>query len=181
MTMAKKKEAASKPVPKAARRPDASVGTSKPAARAGSGRGLIVDLRYMTDFLVNLLKIPSPTGYTEDAVGCVREVMADLKLDTRLNNKGALVASWKGKASNRPRALTAHVDTLGAMVKEIDATGRLSLTRIGGGLGGAVSSCSTRASRSPTRASSARDTWTTRPALPASSARSRRCSTRASS
>ena len=130
--MAKKKEAASKPVPKAARRPDASVGTSKPAARASSGRGLIVDLRYMTDFLVNLLKIPSPTGYTEDAVGCVREVMADLKLDTRLNNKGALVASWKGKASNRPRALTAHVDTLGAMVKEIDATGRLSLTRIGG-------------------------------------------------
>jgi putative aminopeptidase FrvX len=86
----------------------------------------------MTDFLVNLLKIPSPTGYTEDAVGYVREVMADLKLDTRLNNKGALVASWKGKASNRPRALTAHVDTLGAMVKEIDATGRLALTRIGG-------------------------------------------------
>ena len=32
----------------------------------------------------------------------------------------------------RPRGLTAHVDTLGAMVKEIKANGRLKLTKIGG-------------------------------------------------
>jgi putative aminopeptidase FrvX len=31
-----------------------------------------------------------------------------------------------------PRALTAHVDTLGGMVKEIKSNGRLKLTRIGG-------------------------------------------------
>ncbi|HLF24960.1 MAG TPA: M42 family metallopeptidase [Anaerolineae bacterium] len=88
----------------------------------------------MTDFLAHLLKIPSPTGYTEEAVNYVQEVMgSNLRLDTRLNNKGALVAGWKGKASNRPRAMTAHVDTLGAMVKDIDvSTGRLLLTRIGG-------------------------------------------------
>jgi putative aminopeptidase FrvX len=87
----------------------------------------------MTDFLVSLLKIPSPTGYTDDAISYTREVMGDLRLDTRLNNKGALIASWKGRVANRPRALTAHVDTLGAMVKEIDlTTGRLKLNRIGG-------------------------------------------------
>lgn len=86
----------------------------------------------MVDFLVNLVKIPSPTGYSEEAINYVHGVLGDLRLDTRLNNKGALVASWKGKASNRPRAMTAHVDTLGAMVKEIDETGRLFLTKIGG-------------------------------------------------
>jgi putative aminopeptidase FrvX len=46
--------------------------------------------------------------------------------------KGALVARWEGKKSDAPRALTAHVDTLGAMVKEIKPNGRLKLSRIGG-------------------------------------------------
>jgi putative aminopeptidase FrvX len=115
--------------------PKRAAAKAKPSAskKATSGHDLNIDIRFMTDFLVNLLKIPSPTGYTEEAMAYVREVMADLKLDTRLNNKGALIASWKGKASTRPRALTAHVDTLGAAVKEIDSTtGRLKLTPIGG-------------------------------------------------
>ena len=111
----------------------ATASAAKSATRGASGRNLNIDIRYMTDFLSNLLKIPSPTGYTEEAIAYVRDVMGDLRLDTRLNTKGALIASWKGKSANRPHALTAHVDTLGAMVKDIDAaTGRLMLTRIGG-------------------------------------------------
>jgi putative aminopeptidase FrvX len=43
-----------------------------------------------------------------------------------------LTAVWQGAANDSPRALTAHVDTLGAMVKEIKPGGRLQLTRIGG-------------------------------------------------
>ncbi len=128
--MVKKKVTAKKPIPKT--KLETPAASARPAARSTHGRQLNVDVRYMTDFLVNLLKIPSPTGYTEDAINYVRDVMGDLRLDTRLNNKGALVASWKGKAANRPRAMTAHADTLGAMVKEIDPTGRLMLTRIGG-------------------------------------------------
>ena len=133
--MAKKPAKTTKPAPSAkARRVAESANSAshkKTPARSGSGHNLHIDVRFMTDALVNLLKIPSPTGFTEDAINYVREVMADLKLDTRLNNKGALIASWKGKASNRPRALTAHVDTLGAMVKELDPTGRLILNRVG--------------------------------------------------
>ena len=127
--MVKKRMTTKKPIPKI--KPPTPASSVRPAARSTHGRQLNIDVRYMADFLVNLLKIPSPTGYTEDAINTVRDVMGDLRLDTRLNNKGALVASWKGKASNRPRAMTAHVDTLGAMVKEIDPTGRLMLTRIG--------------------------------------------------
>jgi putative aminopeptidase FrvX len=39
---------------------------------------------------------------------------------------------WDGSSNDSPRALTAHADTLGAMVKEIKSNGRLKLTRIGG-------------------------------------------------
>src|SRR6185312_4383332 len=37
-----------------------------------------------------------------------------------------------GEDSDRHRLLTAHTDTLGAMVKEINSDGRLKLTMVGG-------------------------------------------------
>jgi putative aminopeptidase FrvX len=96
-------------------------------------RNINIDVRFMVDFLIQLLRTPSPTGYTANALHLVRETLAALKLDTRFNNKGGLIATWQGKSNARGRALTAHVDTLGAMVKEIDsAAGRLRLSRIGG-------------------------------------------------
>jgi len=42
------------------------------------------------------------------------------------------VADWAGTSQSAPRAITAHVDTLGAMVKEVKDNGRLRLTKIGG-------------------------------------------------
>ncbi len=93
----------------------------------------MIDVPFTVDFLTQLLKTPSPTGYTTQAQHFVRDTLANLKLDTRFNTKGGLIATWQGKSATRPRALTAHVDTLGAMVKEIDpATGRLRLSRLGG-------------------------------------------------
>jgi putative aminopeptidase FrvX len=87
----------------------------------------------MLDLLVKLLNIPSPTGYTEEAIAFVEQELSAFKFSTiKRTRKGALVAEWKGERDDAPRALTAHVDTLGAMVKEIQANGRLTLTKIGG-------------------------------------------------
>ena len=92
-----------------------------------------IDTQYLTRFLVDLLNIPSPTGLTGDAIAFVeKELSAYPQLTLSRTRKGALVAKWEGTSSDAPRALTAHVDTLGAMVKEIKSNGRLSLTRIGG-------------------------------------------------
>jgi putative aminopeptidase FrvX len=91
-----------------------------------------IDLAYLTDLLVRLLRTPSPSGNTDAAVVVVEEAFAALGLQTRRTNKGALVATLRGRSEDRPRALSGHVDTLGAMVKEIKDDGRLSLTKIGG-------------------------------------------------
>jgi len=92
-----------------------------------------IDTEYLTQFLVDLLNIPSPTGFTEEAIAFVeKELSAYPQLKLSRTRKGALVAVWEGQKSDTPRALTAHVDTLGAMVKEIKSSGRLSITRIGG-------------------------------------------------
>lgn len=82
-------------------------------------------------FLVDLLNTPSPTGDTEQALACVLANVAELPLAARHTRKGALVLTWPG-ADAHPRALTAHVDTLGAMVRRVKESGRLQLTPLGG-------------------------------------------------
>ncbi len=52
--------------------------------------------------------------------------------------KGALRLFWPGERTTAPRGLTAHVDTLGLMVKEIKSNGRLAVTMLGGFAWGAV-------------------------------------------
>ncbi|HEX9837790.1 MAG TPA: M42 family metallopeptidase [Anaerolineales bacterium] len=92
-----------------------------------------IDHDYLVDFLVKLLNIPSPTGFTEDAIAFVEKELSQFEqLELSRTRKGALVAKWVGMNDDAPVALTAHVDTLGAMVKDIKPNGRLQLTRIGG-------------------------------------------------
>jgi putative aminopeptidase FrvX len=88
---------------------------------------------FLTIFLVDLLNTPSPTGNAEAGILFVEETLKKFPgLSLSRTRKGALVARWEGKQNDAPRALTAHVDTLGGMVKEIKPNGRLRLTRIGG-------------------------------------------------
>jgi putative aminopeptidase FrvX len=91
-----------------------------------------VDVEYLIDLLTRLLRTPSPTGNTGAAIALVEEALEALGLRTERTNKGALVAALPGRSSTRPRALSGHVDTLGAMVKEIKEDGRLKLTQLGG-------------------------------------------------
>lgn len=100
---------------------------------------LTIPLDATVDFLVGLLNTPSPTGYHVEAIDYVRKAFETIPgLEISLTNKGALVAFWKGASSNAPRGVTAHVDTLGLMVKEIKPSGRLKTTLLGGFMWNAV-------------------------------------------
>lgn len=87
---------------------------------------------YMLKKLRELLEINSPSGDTEEAVDYVKKSFEDLGITTRLTTKGALLATIEGEDTKNHVAVSAHVDTLGAMVKEIKPNGRLKLTQIGG-------------------------------------------------
>ena len=92
-----------------------------------------IDQEYMIDFLVKLLNIPSPTGFAEPAIAFVEQALLQFpQLQLTRTRKGALIATWDVESDLPPVALTAHVDTLGAVVKEIKKDGRLKLSRIGG-------------------------------------------------
>jgi putative aminopeptidase FrvX len=95
-----------------------------------------VNVEAMVAFLTELLNIPSPTGDTDRAIQWLEakfaNTFADTPLSQRKTPKGVLVAHWPGKKQDAPRGLTAHVDTLGAMVREIKENGRLRMTQLGG-------------------------------------------------
>lgn len=92
-----------------------------------------IDEKYLLSVLVELLNTPSPTGFAGEAIKVVERTMKDFSfLSLEKTRKGALVATWDGMNADSPRGLTAHADTLGAMVKEIKPNGRLKMTRIGG-------------------------------------------------
>ncbi len=92
-----------------------------------------IDHELLTSLLTDLLAIPSPTGYTEEAISYLEKKLAEYpSLSFHRTTKGALVANWTGDLRTSLRGLTAHVDTLGAMVKEIKSNGRLKLSQLGG-------------------------------------------------
>jgi putative aminopeptidase FrvX len=87
---------------------------------------------YLITTLIDLLNTPSPTGDTEYAVAFVQQELEHMGVATELTHKGALVATIPGHRQDAPRALTAHVDTLGAMVVGIKPNGRLKLAALNG-------------------------------------------------
>ena len=92
-----------------------------------------IDESLLLEFLLGLLNTHSPTGYSEEAVAFAERAFNAIPgVKTARTRKGALVVTLEGERQNAPRALAAHVDTLGAMVKTIKSSGRLTLSRIGG-------------------------------------------------
>ena len=79
-----------------------------------------------------LLKTPSPTGNTERVNEYVKELFEEIDLPVRVTGKGALIATIEGQDTSRSVTLSGHVDTLGAMVKEVKANGRLKISQLGG-------------------------------------------------
>lgn len=82
--------------------------------------------------IAQLTAIPSPSGNTKQAIAFVESYLNQMGVQSKRTSKGALLATLDGKDTSKSRLLTAHVDTLGAMVKEIKTNGRLKIDLIGG-------------------------------------------------
>ncbi|NVK35479.1 MAG: osmoprotectant NAGGN system M42 family peptidase [Rhodobacteraceae bacterium] len=92
---------------------------------------LTIDITYLTKTLEKLLKIPSPTGYTDEIVRHVSKELEKLGVFYEITRRGAVRAKLPGKKRKPARAFVSHVDTLGAQVKALKDNGRLELVPIG--------------------------------------------------
>jgi putative aminopeptidase FrvX len=96
---------------------------------------------YIVEQVVRLVKTPSLAGHTDAAVGYIENELDRAGIGYKRTGRGALLATLEGRApsdgerGDQPgsqRALTAHIDTLGAMVKELGKDGSLLFTAVGG-------------------------------------------------
>jgi putative aminopeptidase FrvX len=87
---------------------------------------------YAMQLTKELLQTPSPGGYTFKQRELCKKRFEDMGLEVRRTKKGAVYAVLPGKNKDKARTVAAHIDTLGAIVKEIKDDGYLRITNIGG-------------------------------------------------
>lgn len=90
-----------------------------------------IDEKYLIHILGQLLKIDSPTGYTDQIVRFMGEELQRLKVPFELTRRGAIRATLEGRKRSPDRATVTHLDTLGAMVRTLKSNGRLAVVSIG--------------------------------------------------
>ncbi len=79
-----------------------------------------------------LLAIDSPSGFTKEVSDYVVKEYRNLGYEAKKTKKGCVIAHIPGKDVSDGLMFMAHIDTLGGMVAEIKADGRLRILPIGG-------------------------------------------------
>ena len=90
------------------------------------------DLDLFKKISYDLFTCDSPTGYTDNVIKVVENYVKEYGFDYQITNNGTLKVTIKGQDSSKIVATSAHVDTLGLMVRSIKGNGNLALTTLGG-------------------------------------------------
>ena len=86
---------------------------------------------YLIDTATSLLSIDSTSGFTAKVTDYLIDTVKELGYPVYKNNIGNVIVTVEGEDDSEPIALSAHVDTLGLMVRSITSDGMLMITSIG--------------------------------------------------
>lgn len=93
---------------------------------------IAINKAYVLQKAKDLLVFDSPSGFCFDIMDKIHTWVQELGYNFELTNKGCGVITVPGKSNDKIVGLSAHVDTLGAMVRSITSSGTLKFTLIGG-------------------------------------------------
>lgn len=93
---------------------------------------LSINKEYVLNTAKELLQFHSPTGFCFDIMETIAERAKNFGYAFETNNKGCGIITIPGKSNEKVVGLSAHVDTLGAMVRSITSDGKLKFTLLGG-------------------------------------------------
>ncbi|MCK4019728.1 M42 family metallopeptidase [Streptococcus suis] len=84
------------------------------------------------DYIVTLTNTPSPTGFTTDIMNYIKAEVESFGYTANKTAKGGVLVTVPGENDQEHRMVTAHLDTLGAMVRAVKSDGRLKMDLVGG-------------------------------------------------
>ena len=87
---------------------------------------------YFLEFLSNILKTDSPSGYTKKVMQLIEQQTLALGYAFEYSHKGNGIITVEGIDSSKTIGLSAHVDTLGAMIRSISSSGSIKFSLVGG-------------------------------------------------
>ncbi len=94
----------------------------------------MTDREQLKSSLLELLAIPSPSGFTDEVSRYICSQLESLQVDYDITRRGTVRARLPGVSSgdrDPARAVVNHVDSIGAMVRRIKPDGRLLVAPIG--------------------------------------------------
>lgn len=91
-----------------------------------------MEISTITKYIEELANTPSPTGFTKLAEKYLIDEFTKLGYKPYQNNKGNVIVPINETEGENGLLLSAHVDTLGLMVRSIKANGALRVTTLGG-------------------------------------------------
>ena len=91
-----------------------------------------MNLNYVKKIAVELFGCDSPTGYSKNVDQLLLRFLTELGFEAKETNKGNIKVFIEGKDHSKKVATSAHVDTLGLMVRSINGDGTLTVTNVGG-------------------------------------------------
>lgn len=107
---------------------------------------LAIDTAWMKDVLLELLRIPSPSGRTDVVMQHIGDRLKGMGLSFELTRRGALIVTLDAtdsgdiaaadsgtgeEADTLERAVVVHSDTIGCIVRELKDNGRLAIAPVG--------------------------------------------------
>lgn len=91
-----------------------------------------VNKDYVLNTAKKILEFDSPTGFCFDIMKIIEDIAKSFNYKFETTRKGCGIITIPGESNEKVIGLSAHVDTLGAMVRSITNSGTLKFTLLGG-------------------------------------------------
>lgn len=91
-----------------------------------------MDMTYIKQIAYRIFGCDSPSGYSKNINEILVDELNKLGYEGTITNKGNVKVFIKGNDESKTVATSAHVDTLGLMVRSINSDGTLNVTNVGG-------------------------------------------------
>ena len=92
-----------------------------------------IDSKYLLDTFCKIVYTPSPVGYSEKMNPVIDELARELGYSVSFDNNNAAYIRIEGEDKSKTVLLSAHLDTIGLMVRSINSDGTLLIRKLGGG------------------------------------------------
>jgi peptidase M42 family hydrolase len=90
-----------------------------------------IDVERLRATLLELVGVPSPSGRTDELIQVIGDRLVDMGLKPELTRRGAILVRPPVLTEGPARAVVAHADTIGMIVREIKPNGRLRVAQVG--------------------------------------------------